>query len=76
MRLSLDQIEKLVLEAFEVPCYCAGSDTSLVVYLEAYEGDLSQVKEFITNQSSLFHKAIEVKSVAKFKRTESGKIIF
>ena len=74
LRISLDHLERIVSEAFDVPCACKGNDNLVEVFLENYKGDASKVKDFIVEQSGLFHKVVEISVVQELHRTSSGKI--
>jgi acyl-coenzyme A synthetase/AMP-(fatty) acid ligase len=75
IRVSLDEIEKMVMDHFEIECICFGNDQQMKVWI-TNEKYISGVKDLIVNRTSLFHQAIAVEFVAEIPRNETGKVIY
>lgn len=75
LRISLDEVELLIKNNFQVDCYCSGSDDLLVVYLDREE-ILNDVKSWLSQKLNLFHQAIETRYLDKIPRNATGKVIF
>jgi acyl-coenzyme A synthetase/AMP-(fatty) acid ligase len=74
LRVSLDELELLIKEEFNLECVCKGTDTLMTVYITS-DLLLSNVKEFIIKKTGLFHKCVTIKFIAAFPRNETGKIL-
>jgi len=75
LRISLDEIEDLVKNNFEVDCFSTGDDSLLTVYITNSDL-LINVKNWLVAKTKLFHQAIEIKFVEEIPRNSSGKVIF
>ena len=75
LRISLDEIELLLKNNFDVDCYCSGSDEMLIVYVNN-EALLNEVKSWLSRKLNLFHHVIEVNFIEEIPRNNSGKVIF
>ncbi len=75
LRISLDEIELLIKNKFDIDCYAAGDDTILKVYVTD-AGILPEVKTWLSTTINLYHQAIEVLYIEEIRRNTSGKIIF
>ena len=75
LRISLDEVELLLKNNFELDCYCSGTDEMLIVYINR-ENVLSDVKSWLSQKLNLFHQAIEVKYIPEIPRNDTGKVIF
>src|SRR5690554_4433498 len=75
IRVSLDDVEKLVSESFDVECACGGDDQKMVVMVT--KPDLEkEISEFIVTKTGLFHQSFQVVYVEKIPRNETGKVVF
>jgi len=74
LRVSLDELELLIKDNFNIECVCKGNDSLMNVYI-ANENLLSEVKEFIIQKTGLYHKCVTVKYIVEFPRNETGKIL-
>lgn len=75
IRVSLDEIERMVVDEFKIECICFGDDKQMNVWLTNVEM-INTVKEFIVKRTSLFHQAIKVEFVSEIPRNATGKIIY
>jgi acyl-coenzyme A synthetase/AMP-(fatty) acid ligase len=75
IRVSLDEIEKMVVDYFDIECICFGNDQQMKVWV-TNEKYISSVRDLIVNRTSLFHQAIAVEFVAEIPRNETGKVIY
>lgn len=75
IRVSLDEIEKMVVDRFDIECICFGNDQQMKVWV-TNEKFVKDVKDFIVNRTSLFHQAIAVEFIAEIPRNETGKVIY
>jgi acyl-coenzyme A synthetase/AMP-(fatty) acid ligase len=75
LRISLDEVELLIKNNFDIDCYCTGSDDLLTVYVDKENFEL-KVKNWLSQKINLFHQVIEVKYIPLIPRNASGKVIF
>jgi acyl-coenzyme A synthetase/AMP-(fatty) acid ligase len=75
LRISLDEVENLIKNNFELDCYSEGSDEVLVVYIDS-KYLISDVKMWLSHKINLFHHAIEVRFVESIPRNSFGKVVF
>lgn len=75
LRISLDEVELLIKNQFEVDCFAQGSDNQLEIYM-VDENKLAEVKQWLAEKLNLFHQAIEMKYIQEIPRNSSGKVIF
>lgn len=73
LRVSLDQSEKIIKEAFNIECACTGNDELMRIYItdETLKDD---VKKLIVEKTGLISKSFEVMAIHEIPRFESGKI--
>lgn len=74
LRIGLDEVENLIKSAYNVDCYCKGSDEKLIVLVTNNE-IATDLPAFIEEKTHLFHKNIEIVVVDKILRNEAGKVI-
>lgn len=73
LRVSLDQSEKIIKEAFNIECACTGDDNKMRIYIT--EANLqNDVKRFITEKTGLVSKSFQVIIINEIPHLESGKI--
>jgi len=75
LRVSLDEIESMVKNEFNIECVCTGSDEKMIIYMTQSD-NVQVIKNFIIQQTGIFPHAIEVKMINKIPRNESGKILY
>jgi acyl-coenzyme A synthetase/AMP-(fatty) acid ligase len=75
LRISLDEIELLVKNNFQVDCYCSGTDELLELYVER-EDLLEEIKYWLSRKINLFHSVIKVHFIQELPRNSAGKVIF
>lgn len=73
LRVSLDQSEKIIKEAFGIECACAGDDQQMKIYITD-ETLKDSVKAFISEKTGLMAKSFDVNVISEIPRFESGKI--
>lgn len=73
LRVSLDQSEKIIKEAFNIECACTGNDELMRIYITA-ETIKDEVKKLISEKTGLISKCLDVIVVREIPRFESGKI--
>ena len=73
LRVSLDQSEKIIKEAFNIECACTGDDNQMRIYItdDSLKDD---VKKLIAEKTGLIAKSFEVNVISEIPRFESGKI--
>ena len=75
IRVSLDDVEQIVITAFNVECACSGNDEKMIILIT--EKNLEkQISDLIVTKTGLFHRAFSVLYVEKIPRNESGKVVF
>jgi len=73
LRVSLDQSEKIIKEAFNIECACTGNDELMSIYIT--DPSLrDDVKKLIAEKTGLVLKSFEVNVIPEIPRFESGKI--
>lgn len=75
IRISLDEIEKLITNAFKVECVCGGNDYKMIVLITKQFIE-KEISDFIVQKTGLFHQSFSVEHVAKIPRNETGKVVF
>lgn len=73
LRVSLDQSEKIIKEAFGIECACTGDDQQMKIYITD-EGVKDEVKSLISEKTGLMAKSFDVRVIEEIPRFESGKI--
>ena len=72
-RVSLDQSERLISQAFHIDCACAGTDKRMNIYITE-ESKKEAVLEFISSKLGLFKNLFKVFIVPQILRNDTGKI--
>ena len=73
LRVSLDQVERMIADEFQIACACTGNDQVMDIFIES--DSLSQdVLEFVSTKTGLMKKSFVVHSLERIPRFESGKI--
>lgn len=72
-RVSLDQSERLIQQAFGIECACSGTDQWMNVYITD-ESKKVEVLEFIAEKTNLYKNLFKVFVVDEILRNDSGKI--
>ncbi len=75
-RISLDEVEQIILNRFQMACAVGGVDDNLIIQLENSIDDSSKVVKHISEIIGIHHSAIKLERVDELKRTSSGKIVF
>lgn len=76
VRVSLDEIEKLILAKFsELNCACISKDEKMHVFIEN-SIDFGDVKDFVCNQTNLSPNLIIFHEIEKIPRSLQGKILY
>ena len=73
LRVSLDQVERMVTEEFHMACACLGNDQLMDIFIES-ESLQQDVLEFVSKKTGLMKKTFLVHFVNQIPRFESGKI--
>lgn len=73
LRVSLDQSEKIIKEAFNIECACTGNDELMRIYITE-ESLMDDVKKLIAEKTGLVLKSFKVNVIPEIPRFESGKI--
>lgn len=74
-RVSLDECEKIVKNAFQIDCACTGTDKKLLVCI-LEKKYLAEVKKLLLEKTSLYANAVEVIVVEEIPRNPAGKILY
>ena len=72
-RVNLDELEQL-LHSAGYQAACAGFDDNVLIFIE--QGDVSEIKAFVSSQVGLNKSAFDVRSIKKIPRNEAGKILY
>ena len=72
-RVSLDQCEQLIQQAFDIECACAGTDQRMNIYITD-ESRKKDVVDFLSAKTGLFRNLFKVFVVPEILRNSSGKI--
>ena len=75
LRISLDEVEFLVKNNFQIDCYCTGSDQLLEIYVNR-EDLLEEIKSWLVKKINLFHNVVQVNYIDEIPRNNVGKVIF
>jgi len=75
LRISLDEIELLIKNHFQIDCYCSGSDELLEIYVNR-EDLLEEIKFWLVKKINLFHNVVQVNYIVEIPRNNIGKVIF
>lgn len=75
IRVSLDDVEQIVINEYNVECACGGNDEKMIVLITDKKLE-KQISDFICAKTGLFHKAFTVIYVKEIPRNESGKVVF
>lgn len=73
LRVSLDQSEKIIKEAFNIDCACIGNDQQMKIFITQEELK-DQVRRLISDKTGLIAKSFVVNVINEIPRFESGKI--
>ena len=75
-RVSLDETEKLLNEAFpNLECACGGIDDKLITFIT--DGEMAdQVVGFLTKTTGLNHAAFRIHVIDEVPRSKAGKILY
>lgn len=73
LRVSLDQSEKIIREAFNIECACTGNDQQMSIYITD-EHLKEDVKKLIVEKTGLIQTAFVINVISEIPRFESGKI--
>ena len=73
LRVSLDQVESMITEEFQLSCACTGNDQIMDIFIES-KTMKKEVLEFVSTKTGLLKKSFEVHSIERIPRFESGKI--
>ena len=74
LRIGLDEVERLIKSEFDTDCYCSGTDEMLSIRITNV-AIADKVAAFVEEKTHLFHKNIEVLTVASILRNEAGKVM-
>jgi acyl-coenzyme A synthetase/AMP-(fatty) acid ligase len=74
LRISLDEVEQLVINKFNIDCFVTGSDNTISVYVTVTEME-KEIKNWLSATLNLFHQAIEILFVEEIPRSASGKVV-
>lgn len=73
LRVSLDQVERMVSDEFHIACACTGDDNIMDIYIEE-ESFTEKVLSFVSEKTGLMKKSFSVHAITSIPRFESGKI--
>lgn len=73
LRISLDQCEQLVNDAFSCECACCGTDTSLSLYV-TNKNICKEVKAFVCKTLQILPVSVKVIHIDEIPKSDSGKI--
>lgn len=74
-RVSLDECETLIREAYDEECACTGNDDKLIICLTSGEHSDS-IREYLLQRTGLYPAAVEIRVVEAIPRNEAGKILY
>lgn len=73
LRVSLDQSEKIIKEAFDIECACTGDDQQMRIYITD-ENLKDKVRTLISDKTGLMAKSFDVRVIDSIPRFDSGKV--
>lgn len=71
-RISLDEVERLIKDAFHVECACVGTDKKLTVFT-TQEGTEKNIIHFLADKTGLHHSAFAVTVLESIPKNDTGK---
>lgn len=71
-RISLDDIENIVKEKFDISVAASGQDDHLVIYIET--DNIDEIRKYVSQTIHVSHLQIKVIKIDKIPRSDSGKI--
>ena len=74
-RVSLDQTERLIREAFGIETACTGSDDHMLVFITE-ESKKDAVMNFISEKTGFYRSLFEVRVIDMIPKNETGKIMY
>lgn len=75
IRVALDEVEKMIVDEFNLECICGGNDEKMIVMVTKQIDEIV-LTNFIVNKTGLNHKSLNIKFVEEIPRNEFGKVIF
>lgn len=73
LRISLDQTERIIKEAFDTDCVCSGDDSQMRIYI-TNDHIQDNVQKLIAIKTGLVSKSFKVIVINRIPRFESGKV--
>lgn len=74
-RVSLDECENIIKQAFDVECACVGTDECMDIYVTS-EQEHENMKRYIANKTNINSGVFQVHYIEKIPRNEAGKILY
>lgn len=74
LRISLDEVEKMVEHRYQMPVACTGSDEKMYIVIEQNESLLAEIKNVVGQVYGLHHTSYKVVSIERLPRLGNGKI--
>lgn len=75
LRVSLDQCERLLREAFHIDCACTGDDNHMQIFLAGKE-DGNKVIDYISKKTHLPRGCFKSQKIDTIPRSDNGKILY
>ena len=75
LRVSLDQCERMLREAFQIDCACIGNDKYMQIFL-AGEEDEHKIIRYISEKTHLPRDCFRSQRIDKIPRNDNGKILY
>ncbi|MBN1639333.1 MAG: AMP-binding protein [Ignavibacteriales bacterium] len=74
-RISLDEVENLIRNHFNIECACSGTDEKMFIHITE-ENKSQDVLDFVIQKTNLFPDAFKIKVIAEIPKNETGKILY
>lgn len=74
-RISLDEIDSLIMNDIHIPCVSVGEDDNLVIFVLGDE-NVIPVREYVRKKLKMLRTAFRVEAICAFPRNEGGKILY
>lgn len=72
-RISLDEVERLIKDAFHIECACVGTDKKLTVFTTQMDME-EEIIHFLGEKTGLHYSAFSAKTLESIPKNDTGKI--
>lgn len=75
LRVSLDEIEQMIGNAFNTSVMCTGTDEQMKIYI-TQDGLSEAILSFLMKKTGIHHQAFEILYIPELPRNEAGKLLY